>query len=105
MNQFIVIAKCNPVFQKEGQKAWPTGIEDSDIVLRFGCYYPEVSNLLERSDFSSKIKQKVKGWSFSDLVCSALWFTFEKKPLRGYSWSIFFTFSCITVLLIVFYSF
>jgi len=28
----------------------------------------------------------------SDLVCSALWFTFEKKQLSTYSWSIFFTF-------------
>ena len=92
MEQKNVIAKCNPIFRKEGQKGWPTGVDDSQLVLRFGYYYLETSDLLERSDFSSKLKEKVKGWSLSDLVCSALWFNFEKKQLSTYSWSIFFTF-------------
>jgi hypothetical protein len=92
MKQKTVIAECNPIFQKEGQKGWPTGVDDSQLVLRLGYYYSETSDLLERSDFSSKLKEKVKGWSLSDLVCSALWFTFEKKQLSTYSWSIFFTF-------------
>lgn len=92
MKQKTVIAECNPIFQKEGQKGWPTGVDDSQLVLRLGYYYSETSDLLERSDFSSKLKEKMKGWSLSDLVCSALWFTFEKKQLSTYSWSIFFTF-------------
>lgn len=86
MEQKSVIKQCNPIFQKEGQKGWPTGVDDSQVVLRLGYYYSATSNLLERSDFSSKLKQKVKGWSLSDLVCSALWFTFEKKQLSTYSW-------------------
>jgi hypothetical protein len=92
MKQKIVIVECNPIFQKEGQKGWPTGFDDSQLVLRFGCYSPDITSLLRRSDFSSKLKKKVKGWSLSDLVCSALWFAFEKKHMSTYSWSIFFTF-------------
>ena len=92
MKKEIVITECNPIFQKEGTKGWPTTMDDSEVVLNLGCYYSDINNFLKRSDFSSKLKKKVKDWSLSDLVCSALWFNFEKKQLSVYSWSIFFTF-------------
>jgi len=60
MEKKFVIVDCSPTYKKNCQKGWPTGFDDSQIVLNFGCYYSDITSFLKRSDFSSKLKKKLK---------------------------------------------
>ncbi len=75
MEKNSIFAECNPIYEEDGPRGWATEYDESQIVLNFGYFFSDINSLLRRSDFSSKLRKKVKGWSLSDLVCSALWYT------------------------------
>lgn len=81
MEKNTAIVNCDPVYKKNGLKAWSGEASESRTALTLISYHPDLNSILETDNFSPGLKEHIKSWSLSYLACSALWFHFKNMPL------------------------
>ena len=86
---FIIIS--DPKFLYNGSRKWPGSQDEARVALERSRTKTSYNFLLEaylHSDFSEPLVEKVKEWTYSEFVCSALSCSFSNKEVSVYAWSL-----------------
>lgn len=76
-NQSFYTLPSSP-FDKNKVFAWPETFDDTLDLLETIYHYENKDQLFSHIEFPSKILNKIKSWSFSEICCSLYYCHFEK---------------------------
>ena len=91
VNQDYLIIS-DPKFLYNGSRKWPGSRSEAQAALqrckRSSSSYNFLLKAYMHTDFSEPLVRKVKEWTYSEFVCSALSCLFSNREIPVYGWSV-----------------
>ena len=80
MTKITKIHFYDPIYRKNGLKAWTSDREDCELALYFIYFYSDLSLLLQEQPLW---ESHFQDWSFKDFALSALYLYFEEEDISS----------------------
>ena len=85
MHKITKIDFYDPIYRKNGLKAWPCNIQECQLALCFISSYSNLTRFLNEQPFCYALWAiEFEDWSFKDFAFSALYFYFEEEGFEDF---------------------